>query len=178
MDTIGVMKMPADFPYRDVFLQGRPQHKLDDSFRLRHPSMDRGKRAKIFAPFDALRGFSTALLGKNILYEPRRELGEDDQREIDRRLRILAALTRNGRTARQTCPRVMATWFVPCEDRERPEYGVLGQYRTVEGVCRRVDPAETFTLEIDGERIPLEDLSRIEGEGGIFTDLQSMDGTD
>ena len=33
----------------------------NDSFRLRHPSMDPGKRAKIFAPFDALAGFSDAL---------------------------------------------------------------------------------------------------------------------
>ena len=53
--------MPAGFRYRDVFLKGRPQHDRFDSFRIRHPQMDVGKRAKIFAPFDALEGFSDAL---------------------------------------------------------------------------------------------------------------------
>ena len=61
MYAIGVMPMPAGFKYRDVFLKGKPRHDHYDSFRLRHPSMDPGKRAKIFAPFDALAGFSDAL---------------------------------------------------------------------------------------------------------------------
>lgn len=61
MQGIGVMAMPADFRYREVFLKGQPQHSRYDPFRLRHPAMDLGRRAKIFAPFDALRGFSDAL---------------------------------------------------------------------------------------------------------------------
>ena len=53
--------VPTGFPYRDVLLKGRPQHAATDPFRIRHPAMDIGKRAKIFAPFDALRGFREAL---------------------------------------------------------------------------------------------------------------------
>ena len=54
MSSIGVMSMPVDFRYREVFLKGRPRHDRYDPFRIRHPSMDRGHRAKIFSPFDAL----------------------------------------------------------------------------------------------------------------------------
>ncbi len=63
MSTIGVMTMPADFRYREVFRKGKPKHDRLDPFRIRHPRMDTGQRAKIFAPFDALKGFSEALRG-------------------------------------------------------------------------------------------------------------------
>ena len=36
---------------------GRPQRQKFDEFWCRHPPMDLGKRAKIFAPFAALKGF-------------------------------------------------------------------------------------------------------------------------
>lgn len=61
MKELGHMDMPADFPYRDVLAKGRPRHDRLDSFRIRHPQMDPGRRAKLFAPFDALRGFSEAI---------------------------------------------------------------------------------------------------------------------
>ena len=41
--------------------RGRPRHGAGDEFRLRHPAMDVGHRAKIFAPFDALAGFRDAI---------------------------------------------------------------------------------------------------------------------
>lgn len=55
---VGSMHMPADFPHRDLFLKGRPQHDPLSLFRIRHPRMPCSRRAKIFAPFDALKGFS------------------------------------------------------------------------------------------------------------------------
>lgn len=55
--AIGYMPMPADFKYADLYRAGRPQHEKFDDFWCRHPPMDCGKRAKIFAPFNALRGF-------------------------------------------------------------------------------------------------------------------------
>ena len=54
--------IPRNFRYREAFLQERPRHQKTDPFRIRHPNMDVGRRAKIFAPFDALRGFSAALI--------------------------------------------------------------------------------------------------------------------
>ena len=61
MSGIGNIPVPADFRYRETFLKGRPRHEKTDPFRIRHPVMDIGRRAKIFAPFDALRGFRGAL---------------------------------------------------------------------------------------------------------------------
>ena len=61
MSRIGTTPMPEGFPYRELFLKGRPCHSQTDPFRIRHPSMDIGRRAKIFAPFDALCGFKEAI---------------------------------------------------------------------------------------------------------------------
>ena len=52
------MEMPSGFKYQDVFLEGKPRHDRFDSFSARHPKMSLDRRAKIFAPFDALEGFS------------------------------------------------------------------------------------------------------------------------
>ena len=100
MATIGDFPMPEDFRYKDVLLKGKPQHSKTDTFRLRHPSMDVRKRAKIFAPFDALKGYNEAVAAKNVLYEDKRELNEEDQDELNRRLGILHNLTYNSRMAR------------------------------------------------------------------------------
>ncbi len=61
MSGIGNIPFPDGFKYREVFLKGRPLHEKTDPFRIRHPAMEAGRRAKIFAPFDALRGFRSAL---------------------------------------------------------------------------------------------------------------------
>ena len=62
-------RFPASCPYVRVLVRGCPVHSGDD-FTFRHPRMEGGLRAKIFAPFDALEGFSdrirtrdTALVG-------------------------------------------------------------------------------------------------------------------
>lgn len=46
-----------DFKYLDVFLKGRPTHGRADAFSVKHPRMAVDRRAKLFAPFAALRGF-------------------------------------------------------------------------------------------------------------------------
>ena len=55
------LRIPPDFRYREVLLKGRPRHAPTDSFSIRHPSMDPGRRARIFQPFDALKGFREAV---------------------------------------------------------------------------------------------------------------------
>ena len=47
---------PPHFCYKDVLEKGRPSHEKNDPFLIRHPSMSLEKRAKIFSPFDALKG--------------------------------------------------------------------------------------------------------------------------
>lgn len=78
MSAVGDMAMPVNFRYRDVFLKGRPQHDRYDPFRIRHPRMDRRKRAKIFAPFDALKGFSEAIAATG-------QMAGGDRNDSDRR---------------------------------------------------------------------------------------------
>ena len=166
---IGDMAMPADFKYKDVFLKGQPPHETFDPFRLRHPSMDPGRRAKIFAPFDALTGFDDAVAAKEVLYEFRRELSDEEKEELDRRLGILHCLTRNGRVARENAVPVDVTFYVPCADKDSFSYGFRGRHITVSGVCRKVGlrsvlvgdtavPLQVIVslespLEIDGQNI-------------------------
>ena len=48
------------FDYSALLQKQRPTHR-GDAFYVRHPPMPREKRAKIFAPFAALKGFEEAI---------------------------------------------------------------------------------------------------------------------
>ena len=48
------------FKYRDIIDKERPVHDGDE-FEARHPKMPREARAKIFAPFAALKGYEEAI---------------------------------------------------------------------------------------------------------------------
>ena len=175
MDAIGVMAMPPDFPYRDVFLKGKPRHDRLDAFRIRHPSMSAGQRAKIFSPFDALRGFGEAVGAKDVRYVDRIVPGEEDRAETDRRLRILRGLTWNAWMAKANRVRVSVTFYEPCADVNSDAYGFRGRYRTVTGICRKVDPEVFRTIQVDGETIALEDVLSVESEDGIFAKYEPRD---
>ncbi len=168
MSTIGVMAMPADFRYREVFLKGKPRHDRYDPFRIRHPRMNRGHRAKIFAPFDALKGFNEAVAAKDVLYEDRIELNPEDAAELDRRLTILQNLTYNSRMARANRVQVSITYYQPCLDKEHDAYGLRGQYRTINGICWNVDAEVNRTITIDRIKLSLDDVIRIDASGDIF----------
>ena len=156
---IGDMAMPSDFRYKDVFLKGQPAHEAFGPFRLRHPSMDPGRRAKIFAPFDALTGFDDAVASKEVLYEFRRELSDEEKEELDRRLGILHHLTRNGRIARVNAVPVEITFYVPCPDRDSFSYGFRGRHITVSGICRKVCSRSVL---VDAITVPLQDIVGLE----------------
>ena len=186
MDMIGLMPMPADFRYRDVFLKGKPRHDYNDPFLIRHPRMPAGRRAKIFAPFDALRGFNEAVAAKNVIYKEQIILSPEEQEELDRRFSILRGLTFNGRMARANRVQVSVTYYEACKDVNHEAYGSRGQYKTVTGICRNVDVEVTKTIllgvaraprtqeshaqrtEMDGMRIPMGDIVKIEAPGKIF----------
>ncbi len=154
---IGEMPMPRDFKYRAVFLAGRPRHQPFDSFDLKHPRMDLSRRAKIFSPFDALKGFSEAVAEKEIPYTGRRVPDEEEIAELDRRLRLLRHLTCNSRAARAHAVTVIATRFRPAPGEEGA--GERGLYEAVRGICLQVSPR---ALVLDTEVIPLENLLTLE----------------
>ena len=168
MEAIGVMPMPADFRYREVFLRGRPQHERYDEFGVRHPKMSRAKRAKIFAPYDALAGFSDAVAAKNVPYVEQVEPEEQDREELDRRLNILHALTFNGRMAKANRVEVTLRFYVPCADKNNFAFGLRGLYETVTGVCRGVDPDLTRTIRVGGRAIALDSIVSVESPSGAF----------
>ena len=171
MCSIGVMEMPEDFRYRDVFLKGRPQHDRFDKFRIRHPSMDTEHRAKIFSPFDALKGFKEEIAAKNIRYRDRRELTKEECTELNRRLHILKELTGNRSSAQKICAAVTVIFYSPCTDENSEAFGNGGSYQKISGICRCVDEI-CGVLLVDTCRIPFEDILCIENEDGFFSTRQ------
>ena len=61
MERERVLQMPAGFKYKDVFLKGRPVHDKYSRFYAKHPPMPPSRWAKIYSPFDALKGFREAI---------------------------------------------------------------------------------------------------------------------
>ena len=105
---------------------------------------------------------------KNVLYEDKRELNEEDQDELNRRLGILHNLTYNSRMARANNVKITVTYYAPCSDENSEAYGVLGQYQQITGICWNVDAEVTQTIQVDKKRIRLADIRNIESEMDIF----------
>ena len=154
------MDIPANFPYMKAFQAGRPVHNSDE-FSRRHPRMDRGHRAKIFAPFAALDGFGGAIRTKNIVYIPPVELSEDEKAELNHRLCILSELTSSGKSARANQTEVSVEYYVPCDDPYHDSYGIGGTYQTEVGICWRVDQV-LQTILIGSTLIRFDAIRKIE----------------
>ena len=166
---IGSMAMPMDFKYSDVFAKGYPQHHWTDRFRLKHPAMDNSRRAKIFSPFDALKGFNEAVAAKEVLYESKHELDDGDKAELDRRLNILHNLTYNSRMARRNRIIATITYYLPCTDKNNDAYGYRGQYITLTGIVWKVSPA---AIKIDDTVIALKNVVAVEGKNLFDVDWE------
>ena len=159
---VGYMPMPAGFPYAEIFRRGKPKHGTPgefstyDAFYIRHPPMKTSRRAKIFAPFDALKGFSAAIAAKEVLYVEKAELTESEKDTLDMKIRFLeAAGTSNGAKIS-----VNVTFFQECEDQENEGYGHKGTYRTVTGRLQKIDFLHR-TMVLDSGTIDVDDISQI-----------------
>lgn len=112
------------------------------SHYIKHPPMTCSRRAKLFAPFDALAGFSQCIKAKQELYCERRKLTEGERESLDARAAELHRLTINSKMARENAVRVSITYFEPCSDVQSESYtkeGRFGQYKTVTGIVCKVD---------------------------------------
>ena len=152
--------IPPDFPYLCILLHGRPRFELDGRF----PLMERGKRAKIFAPFDALAGFDECIDSKRVQYCRKVELDEEEKAELNRRLTILHNLTFNSRMARANHVYVQAQYYVPCADQNSFSYGLHGRYITAAGIVRNVDMDAAQTIIIGDTVVHFNDLLSVESE--------------
>ncbi len=163
---------PPHFRYKDVLVKGKPTHDKYDSFSLKHPAMSLVKRAKIFSPFDALKGFNEAVAAKEIIYEDRRSPSEDDARLLDQKLGILHSLTQNSNLARENRVMVSVTYFVPCDDPNNTAFQVQGRYETITGTLQKVDLTVTKTISLDVITIDLFNIFKIESP--IFDTLETL----
>ncbi len=162
----GLVIFPLDFPYLEAVFQGRPKHtnEMSDSFASRHPKMPRSKRAKQFAPFDALDGYNDGIRSKNVPYMERIWLDEPEKAEIGRRLEILHRLTFNRKAARKNHAVVTVRYYVPCTDENIFGYQMKGVYETVTGICRYVDADLSETIKVGEKVIGFSDILEIEAE--------------
>ena len=147
--------------------------KYDDIIGLdrpvsRHPKMKTEDRAKIFAPFAALRGFDGCILDKEVQYQPKIILDDEVTDEIAQQLEVLHGLTLNSRAARNNHVVVSVTYFIPCSDKNHEAYGYRGQYVTITGVCKKVDSVITKTITVDDTVIGFDDILMIEFEEGLL----------
>lgn len=127
--------------YQNIINQTRPVPS--------RPRMPRQNRAKIFAPYQALKGFSEAIHAKDTVFVPRLELAEYAQECLNRRLRQL-----------RRWDTVTVTWFqVKPGEADRD----LGQYVTETGMVECVDPV-FHVLLLGRQRIPMEEITELRGE--------------
>ena len=148
---------PPHFKYKEALDKGKPSHGKFDAFSIRHPAMPLEKRAKIFSPFDALKGFHEAIAAKEDVYVERKELTEEDARRLDFALHALHHMACNGRTARENRVEATVTYFVPCptaySDRSQ-----RGTYETVTGIVLGVDADYARLLILDCMEIRISNI--------------------
>ena len=70
--------------------------------------------------------------------------------------------------ARANRVQVSVTYYKPCRDEDHEAYGLRGQYKTITGICWNVDAEVTQTILVDGSRISLDDVVKIDGAEDLF----------
>ena len=116
------------------------------------PRMPRQNRAKIFAPYNALKEFQPAVRAKETLYVRRRELSEYAQELLDTTLQSL-----------KRTDTVNVTWFCPRRGCSDPD---TGQYMTQTGTVEKIDPVFRV-LVLDHQRILFSDIQEIRRENHV-----------
>ena len=158
LPEIGKMTCPAGFKYAYVLEYGKPVH--DEYFRMKHPPMPYGKRAKLFAPFAALKGFEEEVRSKEVLYVRKRDLDADEFYDLNEKLKLLHEKTKTRRLARQNRVVAEIEYYVPCTDDHSDAYKTRGRYVTVTGEVEEVDPHRQI-LRVQGQEILFGNIYKI-----------------
>ena len=158
-ENIGYLPMPEDFAYREIYQRGKSTH-TGDYFSLRHPHMPSSKRAKLFAPFAALRGFDEEISAKEIRYTVKKDKDEESLRHLNEQLNELKEKTITRKKAYHNHVIASVSFFVICDDPHNDSYHKEGTYQTATGMVLTVDEHEQF-LQIDDQRIPFADIDTI-----------------
>lgn len=147
-----------------VSLDAKATHKYDDIIHMeyplkssditKHPRMKVEDRAKIFAPFAALKGYEEAITAKQKIIVPRMELSEESKEYLDLQLGKMEQLLAKGQH-----PIITAVYFH--KDKVSDEDG--GEYIQFTGMVAKFDKTSRI-LQIVEKRLRLDDIYRIEGE--------------
>lgn len=136
--------------YRDMIYLSRPLS--------RHPKMSVENRAKLFAPFAALRGFDIEILTQeqDRLLVPQVSLSADQQEAIRQTLNHL----RKGDW-------VQVTYFQPGKVLDGR---LLGEYAFLSAAVKKVDDVEQL-LVLEGSTIPFSNIHAlaVQGQEGVET---------
>ena len=130
--------MDTNFPYDDIVNLPHPTSK-------KHPRMSMEERAAQFSPFAALTGFGGVIRETGRLTGSRRGLTDSDIRRLEEQLTWL--MEHEGEH-----PEITVTYFLPDERKEG------GEYATLTGRLKRLDPVERVLLFETGERVPIGDI--------------------
>ena len=133
----------VNHPYEDILYIKRPP--------LKHQKMPVENRAKSYAPFDALRGFSLALLTKQAERQmvTRIMLSDDAQEQLDRKLHMV-----------QSGDKIAVTYFCL----ERVIGGLeLGTYIRETGEVEDID-TQTGILFLSTACVPIQEIIEIESD--------------
>lgn len=141
----------ATHNYDDIIHMKYP---LESSDVIKHPRMQVEDRAKIFAPFAALKGYEEAIISKQKIVVPRIELSEEAKENLDLQLGKIERLLTKGQH-----PIITVVYFQ--KDKARNEDG--GEYIQFTGMVAKLDRT-SHIVQIVEKRLRLDDIYGIEGE--------------
>ena len=133
--------------YEDIIHLPHPVSKT-------RPQMPMSDRAAEFSPFAALTGYGETVKEAARLTTPEIELSEDRRAELDRKLEIL-------KSSLPSCPEVTLVFFVGDAKKEG------GEYQTVRGRIKKIDPCGRVIVLADQRRIPIDHILDIRGSGPL-----------
>lgn len=147
-----------------VSLEAKATHKYDDIISMeyplksadiiKHPKMRIEDRAKIFAPFAALKGYEDAILAKQRIIVPRIELSEEAKEYLDQQLSQIERLLLGEKH-----PIITVVYF----QMDKSSIPDGGEYIQFTGMVAKIDFTSRI-LQIVEKRLRMEDIYGIEVE--------------
>ncbi len=144
-------------------MAGQEEDNYDDIIKCPHyvskihPHMTMKQRASQFSPFMPLNGYNDAVKETARLTDTKIELGEDLKELLNQKLRML-------HNQAEQYPKVKITYFQPDIRKEG------GVYVTSTGCVEKVDVCERIVYMEDGTKIPIEEITEVEGK--IFSAME------
>lgn len=130
------------------------EYPLKSSDRIKHPRMTIENRAKIFAPFAALKGYEEAIAAKQKIVVARIELSEESKEFLDLQLGKMEQLLSKGQH-----PIITVVYF----QHDKDCLDDKGEYICFTGMVSKLDLTSRM-IQIVEKRLPLDEIYKIEGE--------------